>query len=143
MWPQPMATNPCDGGDDIFRRRDIIVRNKYHVEPATHQRIIVHDIRHIVDKLNYALGRLIAGRGFAAENHRAWHTIATGANAPVERDAAQSPAPAAFYSRALLWRIRYGTPHLPPSRSSVVTNPSLSARPYRSGPKFYASAMKR
>ena len=74
------------GGDDIFRRRYIVVRNKGHFEPVAHQRIVVHDIRHIVDELNHTLGHVIAGRGFAAENHRAWHAITAGADTIVERN---------------------------------------------------------
>ncbi|MBQ3961864.1 MAG: hypothetical protein II683_08735 [Muribaculaceae bacterium] len=52
--------------NQIFGHRNLIIRNKHHFEPVIDPRVIVDNLRHIVNQLNHKLGKsdiLIAAIG--------------------------------------------------------------------------------
>jgi hypothetical protein len=59
------------GGNDQLGVGDVVVGDEDDLEPVAHQRVVVHHVGDVVDQADDQLGHAVAGRGLAAEDHRA------------------------------------------------------------------------
>jgi len=76
------------GGGDLLRQvgarhqqfghRDAVIGHEHQLEPAAQPGVVVDDLADIVDELDDALGRHVAGGRLAGEDHRARHPVGRG-----------------------------------------------------------------
>ena len=76
------------GGGDLFgeiRRRidtlavgDVVIGQEHHLKAICHHRILVYHLAHGIDQLDHEFGKMVAGRGLAAEDKGARLDVCVG-----------------------------------------------------------------